>query len=346
MSKAYGIDHRGFSFGGVFTDYDNDNDLDLIVNNDFGYKAKPNYLFENQYPKKKFIEVANEKGMDLRINAMGAATADINSDGWLDYFISNIRYSRFMVYDPVERRFQDQSVLRGTQLFTISWGSNLNDFDQDGDLDLFVSNGDLNPNCIPMYNFFYENNGNGMFIENSSKMGLKDYGIGRGSVVFDIENDGDLDLLVIAQKPIMEYGPPSITRLYENKAAQGNFLKIKLQGTASTKSGFGSRVQLYVDSLYINHEIEGGNTSHLSHNSTYANFGLSKRLKVDSLIITWPGGHIQKKFDIESNQTIVITENYNKTESYSFQFICILLIILVVLYLIKNNRSSNSFFRN
>ena len=220
---------------------------------------------------------------------MGAATADINSDGWLDYFVSNIRYSRFMVYDPVERRFQDQSVLRGTQLFTISWGSNLNDFDQDGDLDLFVSNGDLNPNCIPMYNFFYENNGNGMFIENSSKMGLKDYGIGRGSVVFDIENDGDLDLLVIAQKPIMEYGPPSITRLYENKAAQGNFLKIKLQGTASTKSGFGSRVQLYVDSLYINHEIEGGNTSHLSHNSTYAHFGLSKRLKVDSLIITWPG---------------------------------------------------------
>ena len=76
MSRAYGIDHRGFSFGGVFTDYDNDNDLDLIVNNDFGYKAKPNYLFENQYPKKKFIEVANEKGMDLRINAMGAATAD------------------------------------------------------------------------------------------------------------------------------------------------------------------------------------------------------------------------------------------------------------------------------
>tara|TARA_B110000879_G_scaffold172915_1_gene224726 strand:- start:77 stop:670 length:594 start_codon:yes stop_codon:yes gene_type:complete len=197
-----------------------------------------------------------------------------------------------------------------------------------------------------MYNFFYENNGNGMFIENSSKMGLKDYGIGRGSVVFDIENDGDLDLLVIAQKPIMEYGPPSITRLYENKAAQGNFLKIKLQGTASTKSGFGSRVQLYVDSLYINHEIEGGNTSHLSHNSTYAHFGLSKRLKVDSLIITLPGVHIQKKFDIESNQTIVITENYNKTESYSFQFICILLIILVVLYLIKNNRSSNSFFRN
>ena len=50
----------------------------------------------------------------------------------------------------------------------------------------------------------------------------------------------------------------------------------------------------------------------------YAHFGLSKRLKVDSLIITWPGGHIQKKFDIESNQTIVITENYNKTETYSF----------------------------
>ena len=71
-----------------------------------------------------------------------------------------------------------------------------------------------------------------------------------------------------------------------------------------------------------------------------------KKKDVLSIINKMPGGHIQKKFDIESNQTIVITENYNKTESYSFQFICILLIILVVLYLIKNNRSSNSFFRN
>ena len=49
--EDYGLNHRGFSFGGVFTDFDNDHDMDLIVNNDFGYKAKPSYLLENQYPK-------------------------------------------------------------------------------------------------------------------------------------------------------------------------------------------------------------------------------------------------------------------------------------------------------
>ena len=102
VSKTYGLDHRGFSFGGIFTDFDNDNDLDLIVNNDFGYKAKPNYLLENLYPIKEFSYIEEAYEMDLRINAMGGATADINSYCFLDYFISNIRFNRFMIQDPNE----------------------------------------------------------------------------------------------------------------------------------------------------------------------------------------------------------------------------------------------------
>ena len=200
VSDEYGITQKGFSFGGVFTDFDNDNDLDLIINNDFGYKANHNYLLENQYPQKKFTYVEKDKSMDLRINAMGAATADINADGHLDYFISNIRFNRFMIYDSESKSYIDKSEELGTQLFTISWGTNFADFDQDGDLDLFVANGDLNPNCVPMYNFYFENI-DGTFKEKSYAVGLKDYGISRGSVVFDLENDGDLDLLVVALHP-------------------------------------------------------------------------------------------------------------------------------------------------
>ena len=307
VSEKYNIDHRGFSFGGIFTDFDNDNDLDLIVNNDFGYKAKPNYLLENLYPKKEFQYVGENYEMDLRINAMGGATADINADGFLDYFISNIRYNRFMIQDPEKNIFVDQAEALGTQLFTISWGANFNDFDHDGDIDLFVSNGDLNPNCVPMYNFFFENV-NGQFKEESTKFGLKDYGVGRGSAIFDLENDGDMDLIVVSQKPIREYGPPSITRLYRNDIEEGNYLQVKLKGNASTLSAHGARIQVFSDSLFINQEIDGGNTSHLSHNSTLAHFGLGKRKIIDSLKVIWPGGEITKMNQIKTNQKIFVKE--------------------------------------
>ena len=307
VSEKYNIDHRGFSFGGIFTDFDNDNDLDLIVNNDFGYKAKPNYLLENLYPKKEFQYVGENYEMDLRINAMGGATADINADGFLDYFISNIRYNRFMIQDPEKNIFEDQAEALGTQLFTISWGANFNDFDHDGDIDLFVSNGDLNPNCVPMYNFFFENV-NGQFKEESTKFGLKDYGVGRGSAIFDLENDGDMDLVVVSQKPIREYGPPSITRLYRNDIEKGNYLQVKLKGNASTLSAHGARIQVFSDSLFINQEIDGGNTSHLSHNSTLAHFGLGKRKIIDSLKVIWPGGEITKMNQIKTNQKIFVEE--------------------------------------
>ena len=333
VSKTYGLDHRGFSFGGIFTDFDNDNDLDLIVNNDFGYKAKPNYLLENLYPIKEFSYIEEAYEMDLRINAMGGATADINADGFLDYFISNIRFNRFMIQDPNKKIFIDQAEKLGTQLFTISWGTNFNDFDHDGDIDLFVANGDLNPNCVPMYNFFFENI-NGQFKEQSVKFGLKDYGVGRGSAIFDLENDGDMDLIVVSQKPIMEYGPPSITRLYRNDLKEGNYLQVKLKGNASTKSAFGARIQVYSDSLFINHEIDGGNSSHLSHNSTMAHFGLGIRKTVDSIRVIWPGGETTKIIDVKTNQRIFIEQVQKFQKIRSKKIWWIIAIVSLGLFLI------------
>ena len=341
VSKKYGIDHRGFSFGGIFTDFDNDNDLDLMVNNDFGYKAKPNYLLENLYPKKEFRYVEKEYKMDLRINAMGGATADVNADGFLDYFISNIRYNRFMIQNPKKNIFEDQAEALGTQLFTISWGTNFNDFDHDGDIDLFVANGDLNPNCVPMYNFFFENV-NGQFKEESTKFGLKDYGVGRGSVIFDLENDGDMDLIVVSQKPVMDYGPPSITRLYRNDIEEGRYLQVRLKGNASTLTAHGARIQVFSDSLFINQEIDGGNTSHLSHNSNIAHFGLGKREKIDSLKVIWPSGEVTNMTEIQTNQKILIEEKLKfkkKSDDLIWWIILLLMPLGLILFIrIKKNK--------
>ena len=71
--EDYGLDQKGFGFDGVFTDFDNDGDQDLFVNNDFGYKRTPDLLLRNEYPKKSFVDVGKETGMDLKINSMATA---------------------------------------------------------------------------------------------------------------------------------------------------------------------------------------------------------------------------------------------------------------------------------
>jgi hypothetical protein len=97
-----------------------------------------------------FNDVAPKLGMDLKINSMGTAVGDYNDDGLMDYFFTNIRFNKLMINNGAGKPFSDKTAEAGLNTITISWGANFADFDHDGDLDLFVVNGDLNPNCVPM----------------------------------------------------------------------------------------------------------------------------------------------------------------------------------------------------
>lgn len=305
--KDYGLSHKGFGFGGLFTDFDNDGDQDLYVNHDFGYKRTPNILLENKYPWGSFKDVSEAKGMDLKINSMTSAAGDYNNDGLMDYFITNIRFNKFMVNQGKGKPFVERSRELGMNFVTISWGANFADFDHDGDLDLFVSNGDLNPNCVPMGDYFFENIG-GKFVENGRLKGLSDYGIGRGSVVLDIENDGDLDILVVNQNPVLAYPVESVTHLYRNDSAKGNWIKIALKGIEAESQGLGSKVEIVVKGVHYIREIDGGGSSHLSQNAHYAHFGLGDATEVDEIIVHWTGGRKQVLKHQKANQVLTITE--------------------------------------
>lgn len=303
----YGLNHKGFGFGGLFTDYDNDGDQDLLVLHDFGYKAKPNYLLRNNYPDESFTYVEKEAGLDLRINAMTAAVGDYDNNGFLDYFVTNIKFNRFMVSGGKDKPYTDKLKELGMSFFTISWGANWADFDQDSDLDLFVANGDLNPNCQPMGDFLFENK-DGHFTDVARAAGVQDYGIGRGSVVFDFDNDGDLDLLVVNQKAVKNYPVPTVIHLYRNDSTQGYWLKVALSGLQSEKHGIGSRVTVVAGGKRMIREIDGGMSSHLSQNSTIAHFGLGNATLVDSVIVTWSGIGQQVLLNQPVNQLININE--------------------------------------
>jgi hypothetical protein len=306
--EDYGMDHRGFGFGGVFTDFDNDGDQDLIVNNDFGYKAVPSLVYENRYPRKAFRDISKSLDLDLRINAMGSAVGDYDQDGMLDYYMTNIRFNRFMVNQGEGEPFKDMTKELGMNFVSISWGANWADFDHDGDLDLFVSNGDLNPNCVPMANYYFDNDGN-TFKEIGKQNGVGDYGIGRGSVLFDLENDGDLDILVVCQRPVLPNFPvTSTTRLLRNDAAPGNWLKVALKGKEAERQGLGSRVTVFSKGRQLIREIDGGGGSHLSQNSVIAHFGLGGETVADSVLVSWTGGEQQLLTGVAANQLLVVEE--------------------------------------
>ena len=337
--KDYGLGHKGFGFGGVFTDYDNDNDQDLLVNQDFGYKAVPNFLYQNEYPDDNFIDVSKETEMDLKINAMGAAVGDYNGDGWMDYYITNIKFNMLMENQGIGKPFVDKAKELGTYNLAISWGANFADFDHDEDLDLFVSNGDLNPNCTPMGNFYFENNDN-TYTEKGRELAINDYGIGRGSVIFDMDNDGDMDLLVVNQKPILNYPTTSITRLFRNDLAKGNWLKVALNGQASESNGIGSRVTVVANGKRIIREIDGGGSSHLSQNSVIAHFGLGATTVVDSVIVNWTGGNTQILTNLNTNQQLEIVEINppRKESSFTWYILSAVLLAILVIFIFYKNR--------
>jgi len=327
--EDYDLNHRGFGFGALFTDFDNDGDQDLLVNHDFGYKAVPNFLYENMYPRKSFLDQSETYAMDLKENAMGSAVGDYNNDGLLDYYVTNIKFNLLMENQGIGQPFVDRAKELGTYIFMISWGANFADFDHDGDLDLYVSNGDLNPNCTPMGNFYFEND-NAKFTEKGRITGTNDYGIGRGSIVFDMENDGDLDLLIVNQKPVQEYPTPSVTRLLRNDKPQGNWLKVALKGVAAESHGIGSRVKVVSGKTQMMREIDGGGSSHLSQNSVIAHFGLDNAKKVDSVIVTWAGGKQQVLLDQKINELLIITEIEDEKQPYWYVILAAVIFVLFI----------------
>ncbi len=322
VGEYYGLREDGFGFQAVFTDYDLDGDLDILLANDFGFRRTPNRLYRNDYPRRTFTDRSLQAALNYGMNAMGIAVADYNFDGYMDYFITNLGTSVFSVNQGPNQAFADYTFFSeiGTpqivdSLYTglpISWGANFFDADNDGDMDLFVCNGALNPTFRLNPNLFYSCNDSLKYEMKAREYGLFHYGIGRGSVVFDYDKDGDMDLFVVNQYPRENTTsgsnlPAPNCVLYRNDVADGNWLQISLRGQKSASNGLGSRVVLYTSDRMQTQEIDGG-SSHLSQNSDVAHFGLGERTIVDSVVVHWIGGKAQSILQPAINQRLLVTQ--------------------------------------
>jgi len=177
-------------------------------------------------------------------------------------------------------------------------GSAWGDYDNDGDLDLFLPNFDSLVSSV-----LYANNGDGTFTKITTGNIVNDEGVGTDASWGDYDNDGDLDLFVANWD--------QNNFLYVNNGNQNNWINLKLVGIQSNSSGIGSKVRLkatiFGNSYWQMREISG-ESGRGGQNTLHAEFGLGDATVIDSAIIEWPSDIIDIITNVSVNQFIVITE--------------------------------------
>ncbi|MCK4546180.1 MAG: VCBS repeat-containing protein [Candidatus Eisenbacteria sp.] len=279
----------GYAHGIAWGDYDNDGDPDLFVSN--GGASK---LYRNDGGG-SFTDVTPALLVGTN-RETGPAWGDYDNDGDLDLFVANDNYNGNRLFrNEGGGTFSDQTsaVLMGssTNYKNPAWG----DYDNDGDLDLFVSNGSG-------FNKLFRNDGAGSFYDATTGPLGAVYG-GMGAAWADYDGDGDLDLCVA--------NLGAANKLFRNDVGIANhWLHINLVGIQSNKSGIGARVRAVSGNLSQIREVSGG-SGWCSQNSLTVEFGVGHRTKVDTVEIFWPGGTrggVQRLFDVAVDQVLTVEE--------------------------------------
>jgi enediyne biosynthesis protein E4 len=320
VSKASGIaEHLGKAWGVVASDINNDGWLDLFVTND----TIANFLFLNS-GKGTFTEIGTEAGVAFSVNGrprsgMGADAADFNEDGWQDLFVANIDRENFAIYqNNRDNTFDDLAIPTGiakATKFMSGWGLKFFDYDNDGNLDLILANG--NPDDLigslhgevtyeePL--LLFHNNGKSLE-DVSAKSGpvFSTNGSYRGLAVGDFNNDGAVDVLISVNN-----GAPILLR--NNAARQNHWLGIHLIGKKANPDAIGATIT-YKSGDLIRKRLKTGGGSYLSSHDPRMVLGLGKRTAIDSLEIKWPhpGGGTQLVTDLPLDRYITIVEGEQK----------------------------------
>ena len=264
-------------FTAVLADFDGDIDLDLHVAVDF-YK---DFHCHNDGGG-VFTEVTDQVGTTNEGADMGLAVGDMDNDGDLDMYSTNIGIGVLYVNDG-GGNFTDEASLRGANGWAfnaIGWGTQWMDVDLDRDLDLaFVAVG-----ATGVHGEAYINDGTGHFSKVTASTGMELRGL--GMIAFDYDRDGDQDVLITRQQNLY---------LYDNQAAdqpRAHWVAITLEGTTSNRNAIGTRLELETPdgTIQTRHVVAG--TSYMNGTSLVQHFGLGDSDQITSLMVRWPDGSV------------------------------------------------------
>jgi hypothetical protein len=366
VTEAAGLNRSGFPNAAVIGDFNKDGWPDIYVANDFD---SPDFLYFNN--KDKTFTYATETSLrHTSFYSMGVDAADINNDSHLDLMVldmtaeDNFRLKSNMsgmnpdsfwkvvnegghyqyMFNTLQLNngndtFSDIAQFTGTAATDWSWSSLVADFDNDGQKDIYITNGLLrdirntdadkkiadivskkineyiiqNPNnteislwdvvdlkelldLLPsqkLKNYYYKNHGNLEFSNITDSSGLNQPSFSHGASYVDLDNDGDLDLVVnnVNDKPF----------IYENNSENNgnNFIRLKM---VDDRPSLGTKVKMYYDKEFQYFETTNVRGIY-STSEDVVHFGINKSKAIDSILIEWPDQTLQKIINPKINKT-------------------------------------------
>lgn len=292
---------------GAWGDYDNDGDLDLFVANE---SPSPNSFYEN-LGGGTFAAITTGAIVTGGLNSWGASWGDYNRDGYLDLYVTNNSAQKNFLYrNNGDKTFSLITGLDATEDAANSVGSAWVDYDNDGDLDLYVSNGwGAEQPCD-----FYVNDGAGNLSSLETTAVTADTGWAYGSAWGDYDRDGDQDLIVARWLSEAENNS-----FYRNEIGNNNhWIDINCIGIVSNNSAIGASVTAVATiagSPVRQLQEISSQTGYCGQNSLNVEFGLGNATEVDSLIIRWPSGIVDVYIGIAANQFVTAVEGHTQLQT-------------------------------
>jgi hypothetical protein len=322
-TKAGIAAYRGNGLGVAVTDVDEDGWPDVLVAND----GMPNFLFRNK-GKGMFEEVGLVAGVSVAADSkpragMGTAFGDFDGDGKLDLVVTNHEFEMHSLFRSlgggVFTDVTQESGLGPLTLPYVGFGVAFLDFDNDTRTDLAIVNGNVVDN-IALFRKGAKHAQPSLLLRNvgtrfqnlakQAGPGFASERVSRGLAKGDIDNDGDVDLLITnnggaAQLLVNEVGN------------RNNALLLRLIGTKSNRDGIGARLRLTVGSRTLVDQVASG-SSYLAQHDLRVHFGLGSAAKADRLEIAWPSGRVEVLESLPANHVITVREGEGEIRRVPF----------------------------
>ena len=306
----------GHGFGVVTADFNNDGKIDIYVANDMN----PNFLFLNkgdgtfEDASESSGTAFDEKGQAQ--SGMGVDAEDLDGDGLPEILVTNFQNEYNTLYQNLGRggTFMDSTPFWGLAADTtpfVGWGMALADFDNDGWPDNFVANGHVDDNRKDIGESTEYEEPPMLFLHLGKKkrfrLATRDAGpyfatkhVGRGAAFGDIDNDGDIDIVVNHKD-----GAPALLR--NDTKSKNHWIRLELRGTKSNRDGVGAKIEVEAGGMKIFRQRKGG-FSMESSNDPRLTIGVGAVEEVAKLIVKWPSGAVSTMEHLKVDQAYPVVE--------------------------------------